>query len=345
MKAAILYGPRNLRVEEVETPFLPKVDEAILKVEWAALCGTDLHAYRGGVPAKTPLIAGHEYVGRILQIGREVKGLKLGDKVVGSYTVSCGECKYCSIGKPQLCENRLLFGLNWNGAFAQFMRIPRASRALVKIPEGIEPKTALLAADMFLTPLYAVERAELEPSSSVLITGLGAVGLSAVIAAKLKGVSELIGVDRRDKPLKLARELGATHLIDSRKDKDLAKRVKEFTDGLGVDVVLEASGVPEVIASALDSIRPFGKHIQIAVPKDKVCLDLRWVESLEKQIIGILNPGSATYLKKALEVVKAHNLPLQKLITHEFSLENIQEAYEITDTYKGDPIKIVIKTE
>jgi len=345
MKAAILYGPRDLKVEEVENPLMPKADEAILRIEWAAICGTDMHAYRGAVPAKTPLIAGHEYVGRILQIGRDVKGLRQGDKVVGSYVASCGQCEYCTAGKPQLCENRLLFGLNYDGAFAQFMRVPRANRVLVKIPKEVAPKVALLGADMFLTPLYAVERADLEPSSSVLVTGLGAVGLSAVIAAKLKGVKELIGVDLRDRSLKLAKELGADHVIDSRKEKNLAKRVRELTDGLGVDVVLEASGVPEVISSALDSVRPFGKHIQIAVPKGEARLDLRWVESLEKEIIGILNPGSTVYLRKALEVIKSHDLQLQKLITHEISLDNIKEAYEIADTYKGDPIKIVVRVE
>jgi alcohol dehydrogenase len=343
MKAAVLYGPEDIRFEEIQNPTMPQVDEVILKIEKAAICGTDLHAFRGNVPAKVPLVAGHEYVGKIFQAGKNVRAFKPGDSVVGSYASSCGKCSFCQTGKPQLCEDRILFGLNYNGAFSKYMRVPRAERTLARIPEGMNHTDALLSADMFLTPLYSVDRAGVSPLTSVLITGLGAVGLSAVLAARVRGARNIIGVEMRDRCIKLASELGASEVIDSGKEGDMVGRVRKLTNGLGVDVALDTSGVPDIISRAIEAVRPGGKFVQVGVPKDKVMLDLRWVESLEKQIIGVLNPGSSTHLQKAMDVVSSNNIPLKKLVTHEFPLEQIQEAYRVADTYEGDPIKIIIQ--
>lgn len=343
MKAAILHGPNDLRIEDITPQLTMGPNEVMLKVAYVTICGTDVHAYKGNIPARTPVVIGHEYAGEIFQTGSNVEGLSAGDRVTGSYAASCGACKYCTMGKPQLCEDRILFGLNYDGSFTSFMRVPRVNRTLVKIPDEMDYRTAALIPDMFLTALYAVEKGDVRPGSTVLITGLGAVGLSALIAAKIAGASKVIGVDVRDKPLKVAQEFGADFVIDSRQEKNLAERVNEITGESGVDVVLEASGAPPVVKAALDSVKPFGKYLQVAIVEKPVEMDLRYVTSLEKTLIGVLNPGSTVYIKKAIDVIQSGRIDLRKLLTHEFSLEEAGKAFEVADKKIGDPLKVGVK--
>lgn len=343
MKAAILHGPYDLRVEDVTPQLRLGPDEVMLKVKYVTICGTDVHAYKGNIPTRTPVIVGHEYAGEIFQVGRDVKEFSVGDRVTGSYAATCGVCKYCTIGKVQLCENRILFGLNFDGAFTKFMRVPRANRTLVKIPNDMDFKTAAPIPDMFLTGLYAVEKGDVRPGSTVLITGLGAIGLSALIAAKIAGASKIIGVDVRDKPLKLAQEFGANFVIDAREEKNVPERVREITGEFGVDVALEASGAPPVVKSTLDSVKPFGRYVQVAIVEKPVEIDLRYVTSLEKTVVGALNPASTVHIKQAIEVVRSHNIDLQKLLTHEFTLAEANKAFETADKKIGDPLKVGVK--
>ncbi len=346
MKAAVLHGPRNLRLETVPTPRLPSVGEVILRVEYAAVCGTDVHAYRGSIPTKTPVVLGHEYAGRVLQVGKGVRGFKAGDRVVGSYVATCGTCRYCVLGKPQLCERRILFGLNYDGAFAQYMKVPRADRTLVKVPDDMDLRTAVLIPDMFLTALYAVERGGVGPGSSVLVIGLGSVGLSIVAAARLAGARKIIGVVRRGRPrpIEFAKKMGVTHLINTGEEKDPIGRIRALTGGLGVDVAFEASGAPPAVRLALDSLRPCGVHVQVGIVGEPSPLDLRYLTSLEKTIIGVLNPGSTIHIERAIDVVRAHGLDLEGLVTHEFPLSDIGEALEAVERKVGDPVKVVVKT-
>jgi threonine dehydrogenase-like Zn-dependent dehydrogenase len=167
--------------------------------------------------------------------------------------------------------------------------------------------------------------------------------LSILIAAKIAGASKIIGVDVRDKPLELAREFGADHLIDARKEKNLQEKVREITNKVGVEIALEASGVPSVVKSALDLVKPFGTYVQVAIMEKPVEIDLRYVTSLEKRILGTLNPSSTVDIKKAIDVVKTHNVDLQKLLTHEFLLAEAKKAFETADKKTDDPLKIGIR--
>ncbi len=339
--AAVLHEPEYLRIEEIDKPSLKGSDEVLIRVEWAAICGTDVHAYEGRIPAKLPIVMGHEYCGEIVEVGPRVRNFKVGDRVVGLYGASCGSCEYCVSGKPQLCMRRLLFGLNIDGSFANYLRVPRAERTLVKVPEGMSLRKAVLVPDMFQTALYSVETGGVRPGSRVLITGVGAIGLSAVIAAKLAGSTTVIAVDVRDRPLKLAKELGADYIIDAREN-DLLKRVREIT-GLGVDVAIDTSGVAPVVKQALEAVRPGGIHVQTGIVGKPVELDLRYVTGLEKRIIGVLCPTSIDYLRRTLRIVNSSHLHLEKLVTHEFVLEETKKALEIASKKMGDPIKVLLR--
>ncbi|WP_309493059.1 zinc-dependent alcohol dehydrogenase [Candidatus Hecatella orcuttiae] len=346
MKAAVLHNPNDLRVEETPTPGPPSLGEVIVRVKHCAVCGTDLHAYLGHIPAKTPLILGHEYAGKVFQVGQGVRMFKVGDNVIGSYVASCGVCKYCTAGKQQLCERRILFGLNYDGAFAQFMRVPHAERVLVKIPENMDPKQAVLVPDMFLTGFYAAERGGVSLGFTVLVSGLGPIGLSALIASKLAGASKVIGVDIREKPLELARKFGADHVINAKGEVNVVKEVMNLTEGAGVDVGLETAGVPATVTSTLESIKPSGRYVQVAIVSKPVEINLSYVTSLERTIIGVLNPGSTNHIRRALELVKTRNVNLLDFVTHEIALENINEAFEIFSNpeknRKENPIKVIV---
>lgn len=341
MIAAVLHGSEDLRIEEVDRPTIEGPDEAIIRVEWAAICGTDVHAYEGRIPVKLPIVMGHEYSGEVIEVGQGVRGLGIGDKVVGLYGASCGSCEFCVSGRPQLCMRRLLFGLNINGSFAEYLRVPRAERTLVKVPEGMEMREAVLVPDMFQTALYSVETGGVGPGSRVLITGIGAIGLSILIAAKLAGASSVIAVDIRDRPLKLAKEMGADYIIDAREE-GLVKRVREIT-GLGIDVAIDTSGAASVVKQAIEAVRPGGTHVQTGIVGKPVDLDLRYVTGLEKRILGVLCPASVEYLMRCLRIVNSFNLELHKLVTHELELREAKRALEIASKKIDDPIKVLLK--
>lgn len=341
LKAAILKASRKLEVTETKTPTTVRAGEAIIKIEYAAICGTDVHLFSGHLPARIPVILGHEYSGKVLMVGPGVRNFKPGDRVIGSYAVSCGNCLFCISGKTQLCKRRLLFGININGSFAQFMRIPLADRALIKVPDDIELRDAVLIPDMILTAFYAVDLS-VKMGDDVLISGLGGVGLSAALVAKYAGAGLTIGVDVRERPLKVARQLGIDHVIDAR-EVNVMDEIKDLTDGLGVHVAIEASGAPIAVKTALNSIRPGGKLIQIGIIDKPVELDLKYLTALEKSITGALNPGNPVYLKKALNFIKPKINEFSRLVTHEFKLEDIVKAIEIAEKKIEDPIKILVR--
>lgn len=342
MKSAILSSPRNLILKEIQTPLTPRTDEVIIRVKYAAICGTDIHVYRGETPAKYPVVLGHEYAGEILIAGSNVKKFKPGDRVVGSYLVSCGKCRFCIIGKSHLCENRLMFGINIDGSFSEYMRIPLAERVLVKVPDEINLRDAVLIPDTFLTALNALEIGQVKPGENLLITGLGSIGLSTIIAAKIIGVNEIIGTVRRERPAKIALELGVKHLVNTENEKALDK-ILYLTDGYGVDLAIEASGSLRGIKLAFESLKPGGRMIQVAIPSEMINLDLRYMVGMEKTVIGALNPGNTVQIERAFKISVNSINNLRKIVTHEYNLDEIHEAIEVVDKRIGDPVKVLIK--
>lgn len=338
-----MKSPRNLAISEVKTPIDPKMDEAIIKIKYAAICGTDIHLYKGETPAKYPVILGHEYSGEILMVGSGIRKFKPGDRIVGSYMASCGRCEFCMIGKTNLCERRLMFGINIDGSFAEYMRIPLAERVLVKVPDEIDLEDAVLIPDTFLTALNAVEKG-LKAGDSILITGLGNIGLSTVIAAKMWKASKIIGMARREKPKNIAMELGLKYIINP-EDEDALNKIMKLTDNYGVDVAIETSGYPKNIKLAFESLKPGGKLIQVAIPTEPVTLDLKYMIGMEKEIIGALNPGAPIHIKRALNIIGENIKDLRKIVTHKYPLEEIDKAIETIEKKIGDPVKIIIKVE
>lgn len=266
MRATTIYGERDIRVEDKPKPTLQKPTDAILKVVAACVCGSDLWSYRGINVVDKPEPMGHEYVGVIEEIGAEVEGLKVGQFVVGSFVTSDNTCEICAAGFQSHCVHRTGVG----SAQAQYLLIPNASGTLVATDEypaeDLIP-SLLTASDVLGTGWFAAVAAEAGPGKTVAVVGDGAVGLLAILAAKELGAERIIAFSRNPQRQALAREFGATDIVEERGADGVAK-VKELTNGLGAHSVVEAVGTQESMLQAMRSTRPGGHMGFVGVSHD-----------------------------------------------------------------------------
>ena len=258
MRGTMLYGPRDVRFEERPEPTIIQPTDAILRVSAACVCGSDLWPYRGIAPITEPQAMGHEYVGIVEEVGSAVKNIKPGQFVVGSFATSDNTCPHCQFGYPSSCEQREFM----SGAQAPLLRVPLADGTLVPTP-GI-PSDDLIAglvtaSDVLGTGWFAADAANVKPGSTVAVVGDGAVGLLGVLSAKQMGAERIIAMSRHKTRQQLAREFGATDIVTERGDEGFA-RIKELTNGIGADSVLECVGTRESMLQAIHSTRP-GGHV------------------------------------------------------------------------------------
>jgi len=265
MKAVVFKGKLDVRIEDRPIPKIIDPTDMIIKVRYSALCGSELHVFRGHQPSATDFIMGHETTGEVTEIGSSVKNHKLGDHVVMPFTVSCGACFYCKRGFSSRCEKCLLFGCPLlDGGQAEYMRVPLADATAVTAPEGIDEKKLVLMADIFPTGYFAAKNAfqGMEESvvrqSVVVLIGCGPVGLCALINALEYKPKIVIAVDRVESRLDLARKLGAEGWNDQTDRDGLEKRVKELTEGRGADIVIEGVGLAAALKTGFDLLRPWG---------------------------------------------------------------------------------------
>ncbi|KAK4456105.1 chaperonin 10-like protein [Podospora aff. communis PSN243] len=272
MKAVVFEGPYKVSVQERPVPQLQHPKDAIVKVETTALCGSELHAYRGIQKSETGFIMGHEFVGTVVEAGSEVKDIKIGDKVVAPFTSSCMACFYCKNGFSARCEHSLLFGSpGLDGGQAEFVRVPHADGTLMKAPAEVDQRVLVLTADIFPTGWFGARNAfnALQPQPAteavVVVVGCGPVGLCAIISALEHKPKHLLAVDSVDSRLELARKLGAEPLNFLQGKEAMLNRVKEVTDGRGADAVIEVVGLSPALRTAFDLLRPFGAISSIGV--------------------------------------------------------------------------------
>ncbi|TSC29292.1 zinc-dependent alcohol dehydrogenase [Corallococcus sp. Z5C101001] len=256
MKAVVFHGIGDIRLDEVPEPKLQEPTDAIIRLNASAICGTDLHMIRGTVPGMRPgTILGHEGVGVIEELGRDVRNFSVGDCVVVCSTIACGNCAYCRAGYYSQCNDANPNGPSAGTAFfggpeltgpfdgmqAEKARIPYAAVTMVKVPEGVTDDQALLVSDIFPTGYFGAELAEIKPGDTVAVFGCGPVGLFAIVSAKLLGAGRVFAIDSHEDRLKLARSQGA-EVIDFERE-DPVETLKRFTRGIGVDRAIDAVGV------------------------------------------------------------------------------------------------------
>ena len=273
MRAVMMYGPGDVRVEDRQMPEIEEPTDAIIRVTATCICGSDLWPYRGLESLQeTPQPMGHEYIGVVEQVGGDVKKGKVGDYVVGSFVASDNICEICEAGYQSRCVHAVMMGSV--GTQSEYARIPLADGTLVVTPG--EPDADLVpsllaASDVLGTGWFAAVAAEAGPGKTVAVVGDGAVGLLGVLAARQLGAERIIAMSRHADRQALAREFGATDIVEERGDEGVAK-IKELTNGLGAHSVIEAVGTQESMEQAIRATRP-GGHIGYVGVSHDVSLD------------------------------------------------------------------------
>ena len=264
MKGAVLYGPRDVRFVERADPKIVEPTDAIIRISATCVCGSDLWPYRGINEVKQPTPMGHEYCGIVEEVGRDVKSIKRGQFVIGSFFASDNTCPNCRYGYPSGCQNVQPV----IGAQAPMLRVPLADGTLVptkELPSKDLLPSLLATSDVLGTGWFAAEAANVKPGSTVAVVGDGAVGLLGVLSAKQMGAERIIAMSRHELRQKLAREFGATDIVSERGDEGVA-RIRELTGGVGADSVLECVGTQEAMTQATKATRQGGYVGFVGVP-------------------------------------------------------------------------------
>jgi len=264
MRGAILYGPRDVRFEERETPKIMKPRDAIIRISATCVCGSDLWPYRGIQPIAQPTPMGHEYCGIVEEVGSAVTSIKPGQFVIGSFFASDNICPNCQIGYQSSCQHAEFVGT----AQAPLLRVPLADGTLVAtpdVPSGEMVPSLLALSDVMGTGWFAADAANVKSGSTVVVVGDGAVGLLGVLSAKQMGGERIIAMSRHESRQKLGREFGATDIVTERGDEGV-ERIKELTNGIGADSVLECVGTQESMMQAITSARKGGYVSYVGVP-------------------------------------------------------------------------------
>jgi alcohol dehydrogenase len=334
MQALVYHGPGQQSWDEVPDPVIRRPGDAIVRIDTTTICGTDLHIMKGDVPAVTEgRILGHEGVGTVLEIGASVSNVAVGDRVIISCISSCGVCTYCRSGNPSHClADEGTSGIGWilghliDGTQAEQVRIPFADNSLHRLPDGVPDDAAMLLSDIFPTGFeMGIEYGQVKPGDTVAVVGAGPVGLAAIATAGLHGAAQVIAIDYDENRLGVAKQMGATHTIQAGAP-DVLEQVKALTDGYGVDVAVEAVGVPATFTMCLDLVRPGGHVANVGVHGKAVELDLQklWIQNITISM-GLVN---TTTLPMLLKLVAHGKLPTADLVTHRFALDDILSAYE-----------------
>ncbi|MDF8357319.1 zinc-dependent alcohol dehydrogenase family protein [Ensifer adhaerens] len=327
MLATVLHGKGDIRCEEVAEPKILKPTDAIIKLAASCVCGSDLWPYRGLQPVGGPTHMGHEYCGVVVEVGDDVKTVKPGQFVVGSFCISDNTCPHCRFGFPSSCEQREFM----SGAQAPYARIPLADGTLVATPEM--PSDDLIASllavsDVLGTGWYAADAARVQPGSTAVVVGDGAVGLMGVLSAKQMGAEKIIAMSRHKTRQDLALEFGATHIVSERGDEGVA-RVKELTGGVGAESVLECVGTQEAMTQAMNCARP-GGHIGFVGVPHGVQIDGQNLFFAQKSLMGGPAPVRR-YLPYLMELVLNREINPGKVFDLEVPLADVAEGYRAMD--------------
>ena len=330
MKALVYHGPGLRAWEHAPDPTVTAPTDAIVEITSSTICGTDLHILKGDVPEVTPgTILGHEAVGIVVETGAAVTTVAAGDRVLVSCITSCGRCRFCKEARYGLCVGGggWILGHTTNGVQAELARIPFADTSLYKVPEELTDEQVLFLADILPTSYeVGVLNGGVVPGDTVAIVGAGPIGLAAIMTAKLYTPGRIIAIDPATPRLQKAKAFGADIAIDNGVE-DAVARVFELTDGLGVDVAIEAVGIPETFELCADIVRPGGTVANVGVHGKPATLHLEklWIKDVTIRT-GLVDTFSTPRL---LELIRSGRLDPTVFATHHFELGDTEAAYDV----------------
>ena len=327
MRATMIYGPGDIRFEQHPDPTILHPTDAIIKMSVTCVCGSHLWPYRGLQPSSGPTTMGHEYCGIVEEVGSDVRNVKRGQFVIGSFATSDNTCPTCQYGYQSSCSSR-----QWvTAAQAPYLRVPLADGTLVPTQDMPSPAmlpSLLTTSDVLGTGWFAADAANVKPGATTVVVGDGAVGLLAALSAKLFGAERIIVMSRHEKRQQLAREFGATDIITERGNEGVA-RVRELTKGVGADSVLECVGTPESMQQAIQATRAGGFVSYVGVPHG---VNLEGSQLFFSHVH--LHGGPAPvrgYLPKLIDLVLSGKINPGKVFDLELPLDQVAEGYRAMD--------------
>jgi alcohol dehydrogenase len=344
MKALVFHGPGKRAWEDKPRPAIKAATDAIVRITTSTICGTDLHILKGDLPAVTDgRILGHEGVGVVEETGAAVSSFHRGDEVVVSCVTACGKCAFCRKGMNSHCaDGGWILGYLIDGTQAEYVRIPHADTSLYALPPGADAEAYSMLSDILPTGFECgVQNGRVKPGDIVAIVGAGPIGLAALLTAQLYSPAEILVIDLDQNRLDVARSFGATSVVDST-DGKAVEHVMAITGGKGVDVAIEAVGVPASFDICQSILAPGGHLANVGVHGKPVELHL---EKLWDRNISLTTRLVDTITTPMLfKLVSSGRLAPQKLVTHRFDLQDVMKAYDtFGDAAKQRALKVVLK--
>lgn len=341
MKALTYTAAEGIALKEVPTPQIQEPTDAILRVDLATICGSDLHIATGHLPVEDGLIIGHEFVGTVVETGSACSKVKPGDVVAANCITTCGECYYCQHGYYNHCEKGgWLFGYKIDGGQAEYVRVPYADNGLHKVSPETDLRKVLFVGDIVSTGFFGAERADIKAGDVVVVIGAGPVGMCAMNAARLFGPSKIIAIDTVDSRLDLAKAQGIADLTINSLTEDPLAIVAALTDGRGADAVIECAGVKPTFDLSWQIARPNGTVSVVALYSAPQVLPLETMAGKNLTIrSGWLD---STHIPELIALIESGKLNTDFLITHEAPLNEIETGYDIFGNKKDNCIKWVI---
>ncbi|HVC33349.1 MAG TPA: NAD(P)-dependent alcohol dehydrogenase [Chloroflexota bacterium] len=339
--AVVLQSIGQLAIERRECAE-PGPDEVLVAPRVVGICGSDMHLYKegriGDSILERPLVLGHEAAGRVVAVGSNVEGLAAGDRVIVEPGLACGQCRWCRVGRYNLCPHVRFLGIpHTDGLLAGMVRVP--ARWVYRLPDSIGDAEGAMI-EPFAVGLQAVHEADVQPGQTVVILGAGPIGLMILQAARVRGAGTIVSIDLAERPLDMARRLGATVALDPRQS-DVLATVRDLTDGDGADVVIEAVGATPTIRQAFDLVRRGGTITLVGIAAEPT------IPLGTNRIVrsGLQVRSSFRYAHQhpvAIALAAAGRVDLRSLITHRFELGRAPEAFRYVEQHKADVIKGVI---
>jgi alcohol dehydrogenase len=347
MKALVYHGPGMRNWDDVPDPVLQADGDVLVKLSSSTICGTDLHILKGDVPETKPgTILGHEGVGTIVEKGRGVTTVDIGDRVLVSCITSCGRCRFCKEARYGLCTGGggWILGHLIDGLQAELARVPFADTSVYKVPDELSDEQVLFLADILPTAYeVGVIAGGVQPGDTVAVVGAGPIGLATIMTAKLLTPGTIVAIDLAESRLRKALDFGADVTIDNGKE-DAVARVMELTDGLGADVAIEAVGVPGTFELCTELIRPGGRVANVGVHGHPATLHLEklWIRDVTITT-GLVDTSTTERLMKLIAEGRLDPLPFA---THRFPLDSVMEAYDtFAAAAETDALKVVLEAE
>ena len=352
MKALVAYGNGDYRLETAYPVPECGEDDIIIKTEGCGICAGDLKCQHGAAMfwgdekeapwVKPPFIPGHEFVGRIVKMGSQVKGFSLGDRITADQIVPCGECRFCKSGRYWMCQPHSIFGFQNtnNGRMAEYVRYPKTS-VISRVPEDMPLDQALLI-EPYGCSKHAVDRAQIGNEDVVVISGAGTLGLGMITYARMKNPSKLISLDMADNRLEKAKEFGADITINPGGE-DVVQRILDMTDGYGCDIYIEATGHPSSVVQGLKMIRKLGRFVEFSVFGEPTTVD--WSIIGDRKELDLLGSHLSPYCYPfVIENISNGNLKTEGVVSKTFSLEEWETAFDYATGKYGD-FKVAITFE